>query len=191
MKSEIISRISLLILPVLLAGAIVLSVRACLKEPEQVYKVGPEGSGIVALSDGSTLVAPKGTVGRDLVDWLAGRGDGQRSFELGGHQFVDRTMAPTAETMGRLPRLVAMLKANPKVKALVIGHTDPSGNATQDQNIALERAKILAGLLEDRGIAAERLTVESRGASQPVAKNDTKAGRAANQRVSLILIREE
>ena len=99
------SRIFLLILPVLLAAAIVLSVRACLKEPEKVYKVGPEGSGIVALDDGSTLVAQKGTVGRDLVDWLAGRGDGERRFELGGHQFVGRTTEPTAETIGRLPRL--------------------------------------------------------------------------------------
>ena len=185
------ARIFLILLPILLAAALVLSVRACTAEPEQHYRVGPEGSGIVALDDGSTLVAKKGTVGRDLVDWLARRGDGQRSFELGGHQFVGRTMQPTAETIGRLPRLVAMLKANPDVKAMIVGHTDPSGDAKEDQAVALERARTLARLLEDRGIETDRLMVESRGASQPVAKNDTSAGRAANQRVSLILMREQ
>lgn len=185
------TRIFLILLPILLAAALVLSVRACTAEPEQHYKVGPEGSGIVALDDGSTLVAKKGTVGRDLVDWLAGRGDGRRSFELGGHQFVGRTMQPTGETIGRLPRLVAMLKANPDVKAMIVGHTDPSGDAKADTAIALERAQTLAGLLQDRGIAADRLKVESRGATQPVASNDTPEGRAANQRVSLVLVREQ
>ena len=184
------ARIFLILLPILLAAALVLSVRACTAEPEQQYKVGPEGSGIVALDDGSTLVAKKGTVGRDLVDWLAGRSDGQRSFELGGHQFVGRTMQPTAETIGRLPRLVAMLKANPDVTARIVGHTDPSGNTKEDEAIALERARTLAGLLEDGGIEAERLKVESRGASRPIAGNDTPEGRAMNQRVSLILMRE-
>lgn len=185
------ARLFLILLPILLAAALVLSIRACTAEPEQHYKVGPEGSGIVALDDGSTLVAKKGTVGRDLVDWLAGRGGGERSFELGGHQFVGRTMQPTAETVGRISRLVAMLKANPDVKATIVGHTDLSGNEKEDDAIALERATTLADLLQDRGIEAERLKIESRGASQPVAKNDTAEGRAANQRVSLILTRAQ
>lgn len=185
------TRVVVILFAILLVAAAVLSVRACQQKPEIKYAVGPEASGVVALDDGSTLVAKKGTVARDLVDWLAGRGSGQRSFELGGHQFVGRTMQPTAETLGRIPRLVAMLNANPDVKAIIVGHTDPSGKAQEDDAIALQRAKTLATFLEEQGISAGRLTIVSRGATQPVSRSDTPAGRAANQRVSLILVKDQ
>lgn len=185
------ARLILIIFPILLVAAIILSIRACQQAPKQRDQGSPDDSGIVALRDGSTLLAKRGTVGRDLVDWMAGRGESQRSFELAGHQFIGRSMQPTAETLGRLPRLVAMLKANPDVKAMIIGHTDPSGDAIADRAVALNRAQTLASLLADGGIDARRLTVASLGASKPVATNDTEEGRAANQRVSLILVRSQ
>lgn len=185
------ARLLLILFPILLAAAIILSIRACQNQPSNVEIRDAEKAGLVALSDGSTLIAKDGTVGRDLVDWLASRGSARESFEVGGHQFVGRTMEPTAETLGRIPRLVAMLKANPDVKAVIVGHTDPSGDATADRVVALKRAQTLADLLEDGGIDAERLTVESVGASEPVASNETQKGRAANQRVSLILMRKD
>lgn len=183
------ARLLLILFPILLAAAIILSIRACQNQPSNVEIRDAEKAGLVALSDGSTMIAKDGTVGRDLVDWLASRHSTEKSFELGGHQFVGRTTEPTAETLGRIPRLVAMLKANPDVKAVIVGHTDPSGDATVDRDVALKRAQTLANLLEDGGIDAQRLTVESVGASEPLTKSDTKEGRASNQRVSLTLLR--
>lgn len=185
------ARLLLILCPILFATAIILSIRACQQQPPDVEIHDAREAGLVALSDGSTLIAKEGTVGRELVDWLAARDGTEKGFELGGHQFVGRSMQPTAETLGRIPRLIAMLKANPDVQAKIVGHTDASGDANADERIALERAKTLAGLLQDGGIEGGRLTVESRGADEPVSKDETAAGRAANQRVSLILTRKE
>jgi hypothetical protein len=54
------------------------------------------------------------------VDGLVSGNRVSHTFELGGHEFVGRTDHPTQKSMGRLPRLVAMLKANPEVVGIKI-----------------------------------------------------------------------
>jgi len=148
-------------------------------------------SAIVALADGSTMVAPRGTVGRALVDWLARREPGQKTFELGGQEFVGRTAELTTESRGRVPRLVAMLHANPDVKVVIVGHSDPSGDEAADRAISQVRADVLLDMLRDGRIASHRLRTEARGASDPIAPNDSPGNRQRNQRVSLVLSRTE
>lgn len=156
------------------------------REPTEVRG---DPSGIVALADGSTMVAPRGTVGRALVDWLARREPGQKAFELGGQEFVGRTAELTAESRGRVPRLIAMLRANPDVKLVIVGHTDPSGDEAADRAVSQARADVLLGMLRDGRISSHRLRTEARGASDPIAPNDSPGNRQRNQRVSLILSR--
>src|SRR3546814_4433770 len=59
----------------------------------------------LALRDGSTMMAQQGSIGRQLVDWLAARGPGEKTFELGGQEFVGRSATPTPESIGRVSRL--------------------------------------------------------------------------------------
>lgn len=68
----------------------------------------------------------------------------------------------------------------------VAGHTDSVG--TDEYNLALgtRRAKAVQDYLVEHGIDASRLQVKSYGESQPVADNESKAGRAQNRRVELI-----
>jgi outer membrane protein OmpA-like peptidoglycan-associated protein len=148
-------------------------------------------TGVVALRDGSTMMAGRGTVGRDLVDWLAARQAGQKAFELGGQEFIGRTATPTPESIGRASRLVAMLRANPDVRITIIGHTDPSGDEDADGALGLDRAEALARLLREGGVSKSHMVTESRGSTDPVAPNDSPQGRAKNQRVSLILKRKQ
>src|ERR1700712_2725406 len=61
---------------------------------------------IAVLGDGSVLFAPDGTVARELTDWLEQPDGDARWFELGGTQFLARSIEPTPFTERRLPHLV-------------------------------------------------------------------------------------
>ena len=150
------------------------------------------GSGtasIVGLRDGQTLVAAKGTVGREIVDWLASRQPGSRFFELGGQQFVGNTTEPTAESRARVGRLVSMLRANRDVSVRVIGYSDDSGRPLEDRQSSEARARRLVDEIAMHGIPARRLAFEGRGAADPIASNASAAGRARNRRVAILVTR--
>lgn len=185
--------IMLLLLLVALILSLGIALRSCEKKPEPVaVAVSPDaGSGLVSLRDGTTMIAEKGTVGRDLVDWFAAHEKGSHTFELGGREFIAGTAEPTIESKARVGRLIAMLNADLDVDVRIIGHTDPSGDRAADQKLSLARAQTLAQFLRDGGIAAGRLQVEGRGADAPIADNGTAAGRLRNQRVSIVLSRQK
>lgn len=175
----------------LVVSSLLILKRCSEDSPRQSAEVRGNPSVIVALADGSTMVAPRGTVGRALVDWLARREPGQKTFELGGQEFVGRTAELTTESRGRVPRLIAMLRATPDVKVVIVGHTDPSGDKAADRAILQARADVLLAKLRDGRISSHRLRTEARGASEPIAPNDSPSNRQRNQRVSLVLSRTE
>ena len=45
----------------------------------------------------------------------------------------------------------------------------------------------MAGYLINRGLLRDRLYVDGRGSTQPIADNSTEAGRAQNRRVEIVL----
>src|SRR5690606_19335129 len=71
------------------------------------------------------------------------------------------------------------------VGARVIGHTDSVGSDQYNQGLSERRARSVADLLASQGVPADELTAEGRGESQPVADNETDAGRAQNRRVEI------
>lgn len=145
--------------------------------------------GLVALPDGSTLVAAEGTVTHDLITWLESADPQPRWFELGGQQFVGKSVEPAGEAAGRVPRLIRMLRAYPDVTVHVVGYTDPTGDPVANQKLSEDRAKTLVRLLERGGISEIRLSAEGRGSADPIGDNSTPEGRARNQRVALRLTR--
>jgi len=87
-------------------------------------------------------------------------------------------------------KLADFLKKNPNRNVLIEGHTDSVGK--DDSNLALSqkradsvKAKLVAG-----GIEAGRITTVGYGKKFPVASNDTKAGKAQNRRVDVIILNE-
>ena len=82
-----------------------------------------------------------------------------------------------------LDRLAALLRAAPDTRVRIVGHTDDAGDAAYNEDLSRRRAARVVQYLEDGGVAADRLASEGRGPRQPVADNDTPAGRALNRRV--------
>ncbi len=69
-------------------------------------------------------------------------------------------------------------------RATIEGHTDSSGAEDYNQALSERRANAVRNELIMRyGIAASRLTAVGFGESQPVASNETVAGRAQNRRI--------
>jgi len=69
----------------------------------------------------------------------------------------------------------------------VDGHTDASGKETYNQQLSLRRAKSVANVLGTVGMKQENIQLQGLGSSEPVASNDTVAGRTENRRVSIVV----
>lgn len=69
----------------------------------------------------------------------------------------------------------------------VDGHTDASGKETYNQQLSLRRAKSVANVLGTVGMKQENIQLRGLGSSEPVASNDTAAGRTENRRVSIVV----
>lgn len=74
------------------------------------------------------------------------------------------------------------------ISTVIEGHTDDRGAASYNLNLSQARADAVRNVLIERyGIAANRITARGFGETQPIATNDTKAGRLANRRVVAVM----
>lgn len=69
----------------------------------------------------------------------------------------------------------------------VYGHADSTGSDSYNQALSERRALSVAQYLASQGVSGERLRSVGLGESQPIASNDTEAGRAANRRVQIVI----
>jgi outer membrane protein OmpA-like peptidoglycan-associated protein len=69
----------------------------------------------------------------------------------------------------------------------IIGHTDSTGSDAINDPLSVARANSTRDYLVTRGVAASRIATAGRGEREPVASNDTEAGRAQNRRVEIFI----
>lgn len=84
-----------------------------------------------------------------------------------------------------LEQLVQLLQANPRLRIRVIGHTDNTGRAEVNLRISGERAESVAAYLESRSVTPTQIIARGYGATQPIADNNSEAGRARNRRIEV------
>lgn len=100
----------------------------------------------------------------------------------------DRADLRTA-SRDELNKLAQILRDNPTYKAQLIGHTDSRGSNDYNVNLSMRRAKNAQGYLEQKGISAQRISIEYKGEVAPIAVNefgggkDSPQGRQFNRRV--------
>ena len=86
-----------------------------------------------------------------------------------------------------LTDVAAVLQQYDRSTVDIIGHTDSTGGDAINQPLSERRALSVADTLIRNGVMPERLYIEGRSSSQPVASNDTVEGRAQNRRVEILI----
>lgn len=86
-----------------------------------------------------------------------------------------------------LNSLVQVFKEFNKNGVDIVGHTDSTGSQQLNQDLSNRRARSVAAYLEGNGVAGSRISAYGAGSSQPIASNDSVAGRAQNRRVEINL----
>jgi len=76
---------------------------------------------------------------------------------------------------------------NATSELLITGHTDSKGSDEYNQSLGYRRAESVKEYFANRGIAAERIKVNSKGEKEPKESNNTDEGRARNRRASVII----
>jgi outer membrane protein OmpA-like peptidoglycan-associated protein len=79
------------------------------------------------------------------------------------------------------------LNQYPQTLIDVIGHADSIGTDVYNQGLSERRAMSVASYLTSRQVLPARLYVAGMGERQPIASNDSEAGRAQNRRVEIVL----
>jgi outer membrane protein OmpA-like peptidoglycan-associated protein len=101
-------------------------------------------------------------------------------FEPGGGS-IDDSSQPLVD------RIIAMMKNHPDLFLRIEGHTDNTGDADDNMRLSAERAISVQERLTAADIDPKRLDAVGVGGLQPLADNDTAAGRAKNRRIELVV----
>jgi OOP family OmpA-OmpF porin len=82
-----------------------------------------------------------------------------------------------------LDHLAQTTKSCQRVSIEIIGHTDKSGNESNNIKLSKARAIAVANYLFAKGVKGEKLTGKGVGSSHPIATNATQQGRMHNRRI--------
>lgn len=91
----------------------------------------------------------------------------------------------------QLRRIAQYVDADAQIhKIRIVGYTDANGRKGYNNAISEDRARVVAHYLLKLGVPKDKLSVTWVGELDPVARNDTDAGRAENRRVVIELIKK-
>lgn len=108
----------------------------------------------------------------------------------------------SVESMGVLEEVFRKMKANPKLRLAVLGHSDAVGPAKQNLEMSIRRARMARNHIISRGIHSTRINVKVYGEAMPVEENTIPTdqpfqgkgtppdGKKSDRRVVLVLIDE-
>ena len=85
--------------------------------------------------------------------------------------------------------MLAIMNKFPLSEFAVKGYTDTTGSVSGNLKLSDKRANAVVDYLTNSGIAESRLDSKGFGESSPIDTNDTRAGRANNRRVEIILVK--
>jgi len=87
----------------------------------------------------------------------------------------------------KLARLSGVILAHPGLKLRIEGHTDSTGSEAFNLTLSGQRSDAVRAFLVEQGLKPEDVTSAGMGQDNPVASNDTGAGRQQNRRVEIIV----
>ena len=99
--------------------------------------------------------------------------------------FGQYTLKPVAKE--KLAKISGILISHPGLTLEVDGHTDSVGSDAVNLTLSERRADTVRAYLVAQGVGPDTITAHGFGKEQPVATNDTAAGRQLNRRVEIVV----
>src|SRR5690625_576549 len=96
-----------------------------------------------------------------------------------------------ANARQNLRKLAEIMNEDQDTDLLIVGHTDSVGDENYNLRLSERRAQSAANFLISQGVASSRTQIEGRGLYEPIADNDTEAGRQENRRVEVAMFANE
>ncbi len=119
----------------------------------------------------------------EMASGLANTG----SVALYGILFDFNSATVKPESMPTLEEIAKLLKSEPNLRLLVVGHTDNVGTFDFNKDLSQRRAaSVVQSLTTKFTVDPKRLTPFGVSFASPVASNKTEEGRAKNRRVQLV-----
>ena len=109
------------------------------------------------------------------------------TFESG---ILFATNSSTLSTASRasLDKFATSLQNNPDTDVKIYGHTDSTGSDAINNPLSQRRAESVYNYLVSKGVSGVRMLSEGFGSTEPIADNNTQAGRAQNRRVEVFIL---
>lgn len=108
-------------------------------------------------------------------------------LRLPGLQFAKGSSTLNRRARAVLERAANTLFKYPDLRIEVAGYTDSRGDEKRNRELSQQRAESVRRYLQEIGIDKNRLSARGYGEADPIASNDSEAGRAINRRVVLKL----
>jgi len=108
-----------------------------------------------------------------------------------GLLFAQESDELTRATRDNLRRFGTSLEKYPNTRIMIVGHTDSQGGSERSLDLSERRAQAIANFLVEVGVSRARITTLGRGDAEPLATNDTDAGRQWNRRVEVAIYADE
>ncbi|MEJ0036586.1 MAG: OmpA family protein [Gammaproteobacteria bacterium] len=110
------------------------------------------------------------------------------AITLVGVLFENNSSKLTGTSSAVLDPLATELKAHPRLRIEVQGHTDSVGSDAYNLKLSQARAQTVRDYLVSNGVPVAELTAKGYGEAQPLADNKSAEGRARNRRVVMSVL---
>lgn len=114
-------------------------------------------------------------------------GEGIKITFDSGILFAVNSHELSENSRGNIRQLAETLKKYEDTNILIEGHTDSTGEDAYNQTLSEKRASSVSSYLKSNGVAGNRITTVGYGENQPIASNDSEAGRTQNRRVEVAI----
>lgn len=154
--------------------------------------IGAAVGGVVGAIIGNQMDKQAGELAQNIPGAKVERvGEGIQVTFASGLLFDFDSDRVRAEAAQNLRNLAASLDKYPNSDLLIVGHTDADGPDSYNWDLSERRASSAASYLATQGVARARLRTAGRGETEPVATNDSEAGKQQNRRVEVAIYASE
>lgn len=116
-----------------------------------------------------------------IADIDAIQASGKISFEPGSAT-IDSGALDSVDAIAEI------LQTCGQIRLEIQGHTDSQGRETMNLNLSQARAQSVLNELRARRVVTSSFTAKGYGETNPIADNDSEAGREANRRIEFVLL---